>query len=387
MSARELLHRRRVGGQLGGGREQATGALDVVEPLPRHLAGLQRDVEAVLAAQVIEHALADLDDGAPLAALALHLVHEDVGGDQRPAGRRAVGGGGVEGAGGEAAGALAVLEALQPDQGEATVAVGAGRRVTGGLDAALVVLLELVPALGLGEERLEHGVGRRLVEVLLEDAAQELLEPGILGRLEAQDARGAQEHARGGGVVEARRVLGQPLHLIGPLVGVVVEGGDRVLDPGRVRGPLERALQHLLRLVALAAVEQGLADDRGQLGRGGGALQLHLAELGHHLVAPHLPVDLAGARQRLQVVGVELPRTLVQRERSFALRDHVLGQPGELVEPLRLLRLRSGRLQFLFELVDRRDPVARPAQTLPQQRARIHLRCILPHLQANFYPG
>jgi hypothetical protein len=61
----------------------------------------------------------------------------------------------------------------------------------------------------------------------------------------------------------------------------------------------------------------------------GGAPQLHLAELGDHLVAAELAVELARARQRLEVVGEDLPRSLVKAERALALRDHVLGDLPE----------------------------------------------------------
>ena len=44
-----------------------------------------------------------------------------------------------------------------------------------------------------------------------------------------------------------------------------------------------------------------------------GRTQLHLAELGDHLEATDLAVHFARARQCLEIVGMQLPRTLIQR--------------------------------------------------------------------------
>src|SRR6185503_9761461 len=99
----------------------------------------------------------------------------------------------------------------------------------------------------------------------------------------------------------------------------------------------ERALQDRERLVLLAAVEQGLADDRGEVGRRGGTPQLHLTELGDHLEAADLAVHLARARQRLEVIRMELPCALIQTESAIALGNHILDERGELEQTFRLL--------------------------------------------------
>ena len=92
----------------------------------------------------------------------------------------------------------------------------------------------------------------------------------------------------------------------------------------------ERALEDRQRLVFLPAVEQRLADDRRQVHRGVRRSQLHLAELGDHLEAADLAVDLARSRERLEVVRVELPRALIKPERALAFGDDILDESGEL---------------------------------------------------------
>ena len=70
-----------------------------------------------------------------------------------------------------------------------------------------------------------------------------------------------------------------------------------------------------------------------------GTTQLHLAELGDHLEATDLAVHLARARQCLEIVGMQLPRTLIQTERAFALGDHILDERCELEQSLGLFGL------------------------------------------------
>ena len=67
------------------------------------------------------------------------------------------------------------------------------------------------------------------------------------------------------------------------------------------------------------------------------APELHLAELGDHLEAPDLAIHFARARERLEVIRMELPGALIQPERAFTLGDHVLDKRGKLEQPLRLL--------------------------------------------------
>ena len=91
---------------------------------------------------------------------------------------------------------------------------------------------------------------------------------------------------------------------------------------------------------------------RGEVRRGRRAPQLHLAELGDHLEAADLAVHLARARERLEVVGMQLPGALIQTERAFALGDHVLDESRELEQTLGLLGLGARRLQLLLQLID-----------------------------------
>ena len=241
--------------------------------------------------------------------------------------------------------------------------------------------LELVPPRSAGEQRLVHEVRRRLVDVLDEDPREQLLDARILRRLEPHDASGAHEHAHARPVVEPLGVVGQPVDFVAPELGIVGHRGERVLDADRVGLRTERALQDRQRLVLLAAVEHRLADDLREVQRGVRRAELHLAELGDHLEATDLAVHLACARQRLEVVGVELPRPLVETECAFPFGDHVLDERGELEQALGLLGFATRRLQLLLEIIDRLCPIPRSTQAFPKQRTRIHLRSILPHFQ------
>jgi hypothetical protein len=381
----EVDHVRRRGVDRRGELEVRPRELDGAAA-QRGAAGVDRHEQPVFGRQVRQRGVGDLSQALPGAALAMDRRQERERRDHRARRPRAIGRGRGERQLGEARRAIAILEPLQPHQREATVAISALAGGARRLGPRPVQGVDVIPALGAGQDRLEHDVGRRLVEVLGQDRAQGRLERRIVGGLEPEDAGRAQEHAGRGGVVELGRLRGQALDLVEPELRIVLQRGQGVLDPGCLGGALDGALEDGRGLVALAAVEERLTDDAGQLRRGGGALQLHLAELGDHLVAPKLRVDLAGARQRLQVVRMELPGSLVQTERAFPLRDHVLGQASELEQALGLLRLRPGGLQLLLQLIDSRGPIAGPAQALPQQRARVHVRSILAHLQGRCYP-
>ena len=243
------------------------------------------------------------------------------------------------------------------------------------------MVLELVPAVGARQQRLVQEVHARLVDVLREHALEQLLEPRVFGSLEPQDPRRADQHAHRGRLVEPLGLVGEPLDFVGPELGIVVDRGERVLDPDRVRGDLERALEDRQRLVLLTAVEQCFADDAREVARGRRAAKLHLAELRDHLEAPDLAVHLARARQRLEVIRMKLPGSLIQPERAFTLGNHVLDERGQLEQPLGLLGLRARSFQFFLELIDCNRPISRPAKAFPKQCTRIHLRSILPQTQ------
>ena len=105
-----------------------------------------------------------------------------------------------------------------------------------------------------------------------------------------------------------------------------VTRGERVLHADRVGLRAERALQDRQRLVLLPVVEHSLADDLREVLRRQRRTQLHLAELGDHLEATDLAVHFARARQCLEIVGMELPRALIEPERAFALWNHILDE-------------------------------------------------------------
>src|SRR5262249_10338981 len=149
---------------------------------------------------------------------------------------------------------------------------------------------------------------------------------------------------------------------VSPELGIVVDRSERVLDADRVGLERERALEDRQRFGFLAAVEHGLADDLSKVLRCSRAAQLHLAELCDHLEPTDLAVDLARTRQCFEIVGMELPRALIEPERTFALWDHILDERGQLEETLGLLGLTPRAFQLLLELIDRLRPVARLTQ-------------------------
>ncbi len=148
---------------------------------------------------------------------------------------------------------------------------------------------------------------------------------------------------------------------VGPELGVVRHRGERVAHAHGRRLVRDGALEHGERFVLLPAVEQRFTDDAGEVRGRRRRTQLHLAELRDHFEATDLRVDFARARQRLQVVGEELPRALIETERTLALGDHILDERSELEEPFGLFGLRAQTLRFLLELIDCGGPVTRLA--------------------------
>ena len=191
----------------------------------------------------LEQQLGDVEQLGPLAALALHLAQQRERRDHRAHRRHAVrdrrAQRGVE----ELRAAIAVLEPLHPLEAERAQRLDLLAVITRALGAQLVMALELVPPVGAGQEGLVQEVGARLVDVLGEHALEQLLEPLVLGRLEPQDPRGADQHTHRRRLVEPLGLVGEPLDLVGPELGIVVDRGERVLDPHGVRRDLERALE------------------------------------------------------------------------------------------------------------------------------------------------
>src|SRR5690606_37888810 len=110
--------------------------------------------------------------------------------------------------------------------------------------------------------------------------------------------------------------------------------GERVLHTNARRVVAERALKDGECLLLLPVIEQRLADDLREVLRRQWRTQLHLAELGDHLEASDLAVNLARSRQRLEVLGMQLPRELIETERAIALWNHILDESSQLEQSL-----------------------------------------------------
>ena len=80
---------------------------------------------------------------------------------------------------------------------------------------------------------------------------------------------------------------------------------------------------------------------------------------------------------------MQLPGTLIETEGALALRNHIFDEGSKLEEPLGLLGFRARALQLLLEIINGRGPVSGLAEAFAKQRARIHLRPILPQLQVH----
>ena len=210
-----------------------------------------------------------------------------------------------------------------------------------------------------------------VVGVVVERALQQPLVALVVGRLHVHDARRAQRYARARfGVVGIFADGDEALELALPVV-VVADGAERVLNRQR-RGKLPGgAHQERGGALAIADVEQRVADHRRQPlapALVGLVREIDLGEADVLVDAAELAAHHAAAIDGLLGVGIEIDGPAVELHRAQALGHQHLAGDAELEEPERLFGSGRQRLADALQLLYQRPTVATIAQPTPHFR-------------------